>query len=157
MYWEEAGEVKERLRAGRGQARGGICAVVGWFELTSLSSELLLEVAGAEAEKVELPSGNEGNEGIKAATDDQRLAEAVVGDGGDDDDACVPAASPLPFNFKFFISGVAVPDFAVTGGGGGGGGTGNGAGFNHFSKNLITGISETIVVWELDGELGNGR
>ena len=104
---------------------------------------LLLTVTGVEAED-EPPSGNEGNEGIKAATDDQRLAEDVeeVATGGG---AC-GTASPFT-NFKFFISGVTVPEAdATTGCGTSGNANGTGKGFIHFSKNLITGISETIVV-----------
>ena len=90
------------------------------------------------------PSGNEGNEGIKAATDDQRLAEDVEGvaTGG----GVCSTVSPFT-NFKFFISGVTVPDADDTTGCGISGNTnGTGKGFIHFSKNLITGRSETIVV-----------
>ena len=136
--------MNERLRAGgggNGQA-GDVDAVVD-AGFAALVSELLPTAAGAEED--EPPSGNEGNEGIRAATDDQRLAEAVgvvaTGDG-----VC-GTASLFPTNFKFFISGVTVPDVDVTTGcGTTGNANGTGKGFIHFSKNLITGIIETIVV-----------
>lgn len=101
----------------------------------------MVTAAVAEAEEEEPPSGKEGNEGIKAATDDQRLAEAVVGGGG----GCGIVLAVSPLSFRFFISGVAVSD-TTTPGGTTGNGDGTGKGFSHFSKNLITGISETIVV-----------
>jgi hypothetical protein len=107
---------------------------------------LLLSAAGVEAGD-EPPSGNEGNEGIKAATDDQRLAEDVVGGVVATGGRACGTVSPFPTNFKFFISGVTVPDAeATTGCGTSGNASGTGKGFIHFSKNLITGISETIVV-----------
>ena len=112
-----------------------------------VSELLLLTDEGFEAGD-EPPSGNEGNEGIKAATDDQRLAEDVGGGGGGVATGGGACGTESPFtNFKFFISGVTVPDAdATTGCGTSGNANGTGIGFIHFSKNLITGISETIVV-----------
>lgn len=121
------GDVMDRIRAGwggRGALGGGVGA--GFVELVSFPLELPIP-------------GKEGNEGIRAVTDDQRLELVDAGAGTEVDEGG-------GFDVK-------------TGGGGGGGGViiGTGNGWIHFSKNLTIGMSETIVAWVFAGELGNGR
>lgn len=103
-----------------------------------------------EGEVLPVPRGlKDGKEGIKDVTDDHLLAlEAAPGPGA------LEGPSAPPTGGVFGLVGISTGGVAGLAGGGGGG---VGTGFNHFSKNLTTGMRADIVACEFDGELGKGK
>ena len=145
---------RERTRVGVVGGGAGLSAGEGFvYERVRPCGRGAVEGTGeegeGEGEVLPLPRGlKDGKEGIKDVTDDHLLALEAPGPGALEG----PGASPPPTGGVFGLVGICTGGVAGLGGGGGGG-----TGFNHFSKNLTTGMRADIVACEFEGELGKGK
>jgi len=146
---------RERTRAGVGggaglsAGQGFVCERVRPCGTGAVEGK----VGEGEGEGLPVPRAlKDGKEGIKDVTDDHLLALEAPGPGALEGPG---ASAPEPLTGGVFgLVGICTGGVAARGGGGGGGGD---TGFNHFSKNLTTGMRADIVAWEFDGELGKGK